>query len=168
MSTGGWFAWRWWRVCMWHWGGGGAGHAWCMWRLRVCVIPQAAWRGWQMLGAFLEAVTQEQGLPVCPLMGHMAGHCRHCVHLLPSCHTSCSNMLTSQLLQQQFITFPNACVWNDCLSNKRTHITLGYYNVDHVLLLYNVRLLHLFHCNCSVLSYNHKLRSLKLISCISQ
>ena len=39
----------------------------------VCV-----WRGWQMFQCvFLEAVTQEHGLPMRPLMGHMAGHCRH-------------------------------------------------------------------------------------------
>lgn len=43
----------------------------------ACAIPQAAWRGWQMLRTFLEAVTQERGLSVCPLIGHMAGHCGH-------------------------------------------------------------------------------------------
>lgn len=71
----------------------------CVWS------PLAAWRGWQMLGAFLEAVSQEQGLLMCPLMGHMAGHCRRCVHLLPSCHKPCSKMLTSsQPLLQRFVT----------------------------------------------------------------
>lgn len=37
----------------------------CVMHVKVaCVIPQASWRGWQMLGVFLEAVTQEQGLPI--------------------------------------------------------------------------------------------------------
>lgn len=101
----------------------------CVMHVKVaCVILQAAWRGWQMLGAFLEAVSQERGLPMRPMMGHMAGHCRHCVHLLPSCHTSCSNILTSQPLQQQFVTF-SALVSEIIAFKKRTHIKRGYYNV---------------------------------------
>lgn len=36
----------------------------------------AAWKRWQMLSSFLEAVTLEEGLSMCPLMGHMVGHCR--------------------------------------------------------------------------------------------
>lgn len=38
----------------------------------------------QMLGAVLEAVAPD--LPMCPLMGHMGGHC---CHPPPLCHTSC-------------------------------------------------------------------------------
>lgn len=37
----------------------------------------------QMLGVVLEAVAPEPDLPMCPLMGHMEGHCCHPVpHIL--------------------------------------------------------------------------------------
>lgn len=39
----------------------------------------------QMLGVVLEAVAPEPDLPMCPLMGHMEGHC---CRPLPLCHTS--------------------------------------------------------------------------------
>lgn len=65
--------------------------------------------GWQMLGTFLEAMTQGQGLLMCPLMEHMAGHCRRsalCVYtVVPLCQTSCSTELTLQPLQQHCVTF---------------------------------------------------------------
>lgn len=57
-----------------------------------------------MLSTFLEAMTQEQGLLKWPLIGHMAGHCRNCVYLVRSCHTS--SVLTLQPLQKGFVTFP--------------------------------------------------------------
>lgn len=50
-----------------------------------------------MLGVFLEAVTQERDLPMCPLMGHTAGHCSHSV--LCECRTIMSHIL------EQYIDF---------------------------------------------------------------
>lgn len=61
----------------------------------VCVCgPAGCGEGeWQMFGVFLEAVTQERGLPVCPLMGHMAGQCRLCALCAPK-------RIMSHILQQ--------------------------------------------------------------------
>lgn len=56
----------------------------------MCVCVSVCVGGWQMFGVFLEAVTPEPDLPMCPLMGHMEGHCCHPV---PLCHTSCKDVL---------------------------------------------------------------------------
>lgn len=39
----------------------------------VCVIPNAVRWEWQMLRTCLGGVTREQGLSMCPLLGHLVG-----------------------------------------------------------------------------------------------
>lgn len=79
-----------------------------------------------MFSVLLEAMTQEQGLPMCPLIGHMAHHCwpsALCVY----------HHVTLQPLQQLFVSF--SLLASENVSQKKSWIIAML--IMH-LLLYNV------------------------------